>query len=481
MERSILALLSMALAAGFMTNATSLSRGYAQMNRAVYRSLIGGEISAYSFDIDASVGDDASAWNYQVLTDVGDTNLELMMPSLLNDGYISTINRSFFSEKVIAEIADYAQVKAVYPRYQIPALNSGDYGLWTTPLRGRDLDIDDLQAQPLESFISSGRWFNKDDQGTNVAIIMSRQNYPVGQRALGVGDLMKIVVPYVYQAGGITRYDYNNPTLIELRVIGVLTIPTREVNYKKLVSVAGQADLYEYRTQFVMQNDEIHIPLETWHKIWHQVGGQEYVPQQLELLINDLSYLEDTVSFLRQKFSGASFYSIPKLLDQVESRFVMEATEKLVIDPLLAETMSIIKKPEQTAMAVDLRLPLMVLIFINAALVVAANLLIMVNERKKEIGILKTVGATRLSVVQMVISEALLITILSSLIGFIIFRLPATLNQITNGIVWHNLLLSLGFDLFLVLSLACLTSFMFGLIPALLMANLSVQEVLQSE
>ena len=180
LERSILALISMALAAGFMTNATSLSRGYPQMKYSAYRSLIGGEISVYSIDVNASVAEGDSSWQYQELLHVGDTDIALMMPELMQKGYVSAMERQAFSADEISKLAAHPLVKAVYPRYQIPAQSSGAMGLWQTPLRGRNLTMDALQTDPLAHYVREGRWLSEEDQGEMVAVVMDSQRYPAG-------------------------------------------------------------------------------------------------------------------------------------------------------------------------------------------------------------------------------------------------------------------------------------------------------------
>lgn len=479
LERSILALLSMALAAGFMANAISLSRGYAQMNRVGYRSLIGGDISAYSLDLSAAVGQDDAVWQFQTLLDVGDTDLAVMMPELLQSGFISSSARTPFDERLIEAIAAQPSVRAVYPRYQLPALANSKVGAWFAPLRGRDLVVDALAVKPLSEYISSGRWFVPEDEGKPVAVIMDQQRLPAGQRQLGVGDLLQLTVPKVIQRDGRSYYDYTEPLLTELRIIGVLSIPTREVSYDLVRPDEGLILYEDYRTQIVMQSGEIHLPLATWWSIWQTVGGAEYQPQQLGLMVDDLSYLEDIVISLRQIFPERSFYSVSQLIDRIEGGFALENPEKLAIDPLMLDALPPIIVEEQTVLALDLRMPMMVLIFINAALIVAANLLIMVSERKVEIGILKAVGSTRFDVVQMVLSEALLISILGALAGFGFMRLPAVFNQLTNGVAMS--VLARGVLLGLVLGAACIAAVVFGMLPALMMANLSVREVLQTE
>ena len=136
----------------------------------------------------------------------------------------------------------------------------------------------------------------------------------------------------------------------------------------------------------------------------------------------------------------------------------------------------------QTAsLAPNVRLSMAGLVFTNAALIVASNLLIMVQERKKEIGILKSVGAKQAEIIQMILCEALLISIIGAGGGFIICRIPDLLNQWTNDVVITAILSSFVLDLLFVALFTVTVSILFGFIPALSMARLTVMEVLSNE
>jgi len=230
-----------------------------------------------------------------------------------------------------------------------------------------------------------------------------------------------------------------------------------------------------------MQSDEIHIPLSTWLRIWEEAGGESYEPQQLALQVNDLSYLEDIVLELQQTFPEFTFHSVTRLVDRAQRNLHLEQLSMVAQEPRLAQHIKLPPAMEQPALAFDLRLPMTILIFINAALVIASNLLIMVSERRTEIGILKAVGSTRPDVIQMVLSEALLISVFGSLIGFVVFRVPAIFTQLSNKVPFAALSGDVLRDLAMVLSIAVVSSLIFGMLPATVMANLSVREVLQTE
>jgi len=348
--------------------------------------------------------------------------------------------------------------------------------MWNTPLRGRDLQLDEIQEPSLKEYISEGRWFTTDDNDNMVAVVTAERHYPPGQRPHGVGDIIRLVVPRIGEQEGQITYDFANPLLYELTIIGIIDIPAR-------ASVLGEQrgpNFLNITLQLYTQSDEIQIPLDTWQRIYREAGGDLVMPQQLALQVEDLSYLEDIVTELRQNFNAFSFYSVPQLLERADN-FLIENAEKAILLPNLAAGLVQPPPQDQAALALDLRLPMVVLIFINAAMVIASNLLIMVSERKQEIGILKAVGSTRGQVVQMVLSEALLVSSLGSLMGFAAFRLPAVFNQLTNGVALANIGGDVLRDLFMVLAVAGAASLVFGMIPAITMANLSVKAVLQGE
>ena len=476
LARSMLAIVSMAMAAGFLTNAISLSRGYPSRFREGYRGLVGGEIVAYAWQLTGTAIEDETL-HFQLLSDVETTDLAVVWPELMQGGYMSAFEPLPFTKALQQQILEFTSVEAVYPRYQMPAFTSGGSSMWSTPLRGRDLALDELQTMPLSRQVHEGRWFTEADHGHMVAVVSSQQHYPLGQRRTGVGDVMQVVVPRIAYQGSTVSFDFTHPVLIELDVVGVMDIRTRYIQLTERYNL----DFADINMQLFAMVDEIQLPLGTWEKIWHMAGGKEFIPNQISLIVDDLSYLEDTVAALRELYPQNTFYSVPQLLNQVEAGLRLENPEKIALNEEFALMLTHREPLEQVAVAMDLRLPMAALIFVNAAMVIASNLLIMVSERRTEIGILKAVGSMRYQVIQMVLGEAFLISSVGAVAGFLFFRLPAMLNQLTNGTSLGALLWSLGSDLALVLVSTGCATLVFGMIPALAMANLSVREVLQTE
>jgi hypothetical protein len=472
LERSFLAILSIAMASGFMTYATSYSRGYAAGLHAHFRALNGGEISVYSINLNLTAADSEAIWQYNELHGLYTSDLQVMMPELFREGYIANQREIVgFSYANMAKISQDPAVRYVYPRYQMPAVSFSRYGSWQTPLRGRDLLLDSLQHSPLSDFVTQGRWFEASDEGRFVAVVAAKQDRPFGHPAPGPGDTLQIMVPRILITETGMNLDYGNPISVELRVIGVVDAITR---------VFRLGDSFWNPIQ--MLNNEIHLPLTSWQTIWTEAsGGATFSPTQIALLIDDFTYVEDTVMSLRHNHPELSIYSMPSLIHRVDRLFTMENPERVLVDPNLSNMLQRSSTPPQAVLVQDLRLPLITLILFNAALVVASNLLIMATERAREIGILKAIGATRFQIAQLILSEALLISLVGGIVGFAFFRFPAALNQFTNRVALATVASMVLVDFILVVGASCIAVLLFALMPAIRMTRFSVREILQGE
>ena len=476
-SRSLLAILSMALAAGFLTNAISLSRGYVGRYREAYRGIHGGEIAVYGMQLEGTAGNDEELI-FTALSGVENTDLDAVMPQLFNGYMAPTSSSAPITPQQLEIMANIAGISGVYPRYQMPAMSSGSSTLRYTPLRGRDYDLDNKLSFHPGNLITAGRWFNPADEGQNVAVVLERRGVLSGEDTASLGEDLQLVVPRIRYGEGTILYDYDDPLLVTLRIIGVVDVPLRHEDYS---SVSNSGQRVGLSITFYLNTSEVQLPLTTWQRIWQEAGGQEYLPQQVALMVDDMSYLEDIALMVRVGFRDYTVLSVPELLANAEGTYLLENPEILFAVPQVASAFAPRGAATQRGMATDLRLPLSILIFTNAALVIAANLLIMVNERRAEIGILKAVGSRRIEIMQMILSEAMLTSLLGAFWGFAFFRVPGILNQLTNRVPLDSLIGSITMDLAFVFGVTATASLLFGLLPAMAMGNLSVREVLQTE
>ena len=111
--------------------------------------------------------------------------------------------------------------------------------------------------------------------------------------------------------------------------------------------------------------------------------------------VDDLTYLEDVVYSLREQLPNIQINSVPTLNDWMLNQFLLEPQQAFSRIPparlaALKETKS---NDSQGVIAADLRLPIVALVLFNAALLLCANILILIIERKREMAVLKSIGA----------------------------------------------------------------------------------------
>lgn len=506
MARSILTLISFAFAAGFLTFAISLSRGYASGTAAIFRGQLGGEMILYDRKIVPDYAQQEYVLSYHSLPFEMMTTIEHFFPEILNFGYLDNSSHTPFDTEFLQQLADNEYITAVYPRYQIPIWHNGYWGNQLRYLRGRDYTLDqNLVGHPQNYLIGGSRWFTSGESDftcvvARVATSDSAADIPF------VGKIITVEVPKIGYNGSSYLFDFTDPLQFELQIVGLLNLVIDEVTLS-----SGTVIPLEWKME------EIQVPLPVWQRIWTEAsGGTDFIPAEVALQIADITYLEDIALELEPKTSDHTLISVPRLAEKalqqghlanadliitaniqflserltypdlpLEERehlnsLIRELEWSLAATPLSSE-IAPIENPQ--GLPADLRLPAVVLIFANSALVMAANLLIMVSDRKREIGILKAVGSRRIEIIQMVWAESALLSTMGSSAGFLVMRLPVVLNQIFAGAKDGYAAIFIRFlqDALLVYAASIGAALLFAILPALRLANLSVMEVTQSE
>ena len=498
LARSILAVVSMALAAAFFTYVISLGRGYSNLAGQPLRRMFNGEIVVYADKITAEIPDENTNWQYQWGALDFFTDLSLLFPKMAATGYLTTgVSGGRFSEQDLTALAAEEELTGLQPLYRMPAdtitqvdpakqatplpqdllvrLADGSYTgpeiSYASSLQARDL-AEESEAYSMETYLSSGRWLQKTDNGSLVCVVSANQQTPAFTKPPAVGDFITVEVPAFSWQNGEWLADYSNSSRWEIEIVGTVSVVTRLVDYSDPVGGLITEKVFAYYS-------DIYLPLETWQMIWQQAAkGAAFQPAELLLQVDDLSFLEDIVYDLQQKYPQYSFVSMPNQLDRVLSALSLEPVIPRLAEDAVKAKASLLN---QTVLSADLRLPLTLLVLLNAGLLVAANTLILVSERKKEIGILKAVGAKRLDIIMMILGEVILVTAIGSGLGFFFIRIQSLLNQMTNPSTFAAVLLLFAQDFLLVMCATSCLAVLFGFIPARNYAKLSVMEVLRNE
>jgi len=398
-ERSLLAVLSMALATAVFMYSISLGRGHAAGLFGATRAYLGGDIVAYSYILDSGgVAADAEL-HYNRLYESPLTDLDIFHPELFEAGYLTSldgVSGSFFGQQTLYDLSIADGIAGIYPRFQFPALRiknpehsqESNQIVKEVKVVGRDLELDALQQHQLQNSITSGpsrnpitgRWFTPEDEGEMVCVLFEdQQELKTFLDFPQVGDIITIEVPNIlYSDSGRMYFDYSQTITAEFEVIGLIRIPAQEI-------VANNGATRILNWSF----NDIVLSLGTWEKIWQISGGQTYTPQQVGLRVTDEGFVENTLSSLRQAFPQYTFYNVA-----VQAQRTARTLEWQRLDAIPKE-MYALQAGKQGDIQEDIRVPLIIVLMATASLVIASNLLIMVTERAKETAILKAIGSTR--------------------------------------------------------------------------------------
>ncbi|OGS70265.1 MAG: hypothetical protein A2Y96_03095 [Firmicutes bacterium RBG_13_65_8] len=133
------------------------------------------------------------------------------------------------------------------------------------------------------------------------------------------------------------------------------------------------------------------------------------------------------------------------------------------------------------AIPLDLNLVFSVIAFTIAALMVASNLLVLLTARRREIGILRALGATALDVGVMVMTEALTLTVAGCILGYWPIRLLSTITLLSNRLSLVKVAALTLADFGAVLGLGLALAALFALLPALATTRLTCTEALRND
>jgi len=495
--RSILAVVSMALAAAFFTYVISLGKGYANQAGQPLRNMLGGEIVVYAEKMTAESPKEEDMWSYHHGETDSFTDISFLFPDMAKTGYLHVDQETKgFSSEEVASLAGSENVDAVQVFYRLPAevVEKVDLNTITTPLPSHLLVVEEdgtisgpevtyaagiqgrdwvtNQEYSLENYLSAGRWFEKTDENKWVGIVSANQTLPSLASVPAPGDTITLEVPSFKWENGKWVTDYATPHRFEIEIIGNLNIVSRTVDYIKGIDGWVTEPVYAYL-------NEVYLPLSIWNQIWTLVAnGESYIPSEVLLRVKDLTYLQDIVFDLQHTYPDFSIIAVPQHLERVHSQLSLEPVIPAGARGALEDRLD---PSHQGVIAADLRKPITVLVLLNAGLLVAANILILVSERKKEIAVLKAIGGRENELIRMILAEAVLVSGIGASIGFFFIRIQALLNQWTNSAGFFVIFGLFCRDFLIVLGVTLLSAILFGWIPARKYASLPVMEVLRNE
>jgi hypothetical protein len=464
--RSILALIAMAIAAAVLTSGLSLSRGLPKLALSHYRQLFGGEIVVFTPGFYGSgllEIEDSSLVKRQVI-DSGFSPLLKYFP-VLREGYYADSSHQYrpFSEADIAGLLQVPGISGTSSVYSMPgALEVPESSL--TMGRPRTAQVD---YRPLP-----GELWPDEDPFTywdyDFDVVLNSYGLPQAE----VGHLVTVTLPfYRFDNYGIPYVDSSLPSREYVaRVVGRISIPTRSITW-----VGEQGAIFV--EQGYLHSPEVFLSESTWGSLWQEhSGGQAFPKLYLGLTVDNMAELNVTKRQLQEQYPQFAFFTIADFVRHLESHAILDRFYRApptLWRPEFQPTHPMARQDFGTITAA--------LMFLNAGMLLASQMLTAIAGRRNEIGILKAIGARNRDVVGMILLEAVIIAVIGATCGFTLVRAAGIHLSFTNNIPLMEIIATTLKELSLVLGLTLAASLLFGVLPAWKVAKLTVMEVFRND
>ena len=494
--RSIITVIAMAVAGLMMTASLSVQEGYGAATAEAYRAFMGGDILIYPEPAIVSVGDlgeaEPSSWVWQRLERDFLGPLSYFHPELRYVGYTGSqegsdvLGRSPRElHELVEQIHSVEGVVTVNPYWALP-VPILHFDRWDVPY---SVENSVLRSWPLhdlthvtfmEDAMVTGRYFRPEDDGKKVALVDStRANLSrlgIEDSDLpGLGEVITVTVPRPYRDDqGKVHFDYTQTAQVDLTIMGSYALRSRTVSWT--IEVGEEEIVLTEELDFT--TPEILIPPATFEAIVQEFlspgGGelaQALAPTALAVTVDNFAFVETVARNIGHQLDGYSVISVPRQAQWANQAYLPE--------PIYRKPVEEVPLSHQRGYPVNVAPVFNTVLFLVAALIAATNATILVLERRKEIGILKAVGATDGNVVIMVLSEVLALSFMGTLAGFALVRTYATSILISTETPWQDMVLITLREGGLVLLATALAAGTFALLPALGTIRLSALEVLK--
>lgn len=513
--RSLLVMIAMVLAAMSMTSALSFSQGEMKNSYQFYRELLGGEILVSPVRWAGQQVNDVTGGGqleYHRLQTTGQSWLEIYYPELYKDGYFGTPGQApsqTFQQQDLDALAEQPGIAgySIHPEMQVDLVNSTQLSDKSIPftvmplpndgqLPGLETDLsafagssapialintymnvpDDLVATAAQTILTEEVVSIDEDIRPTPDQITDRKLKLARTRVLQAMQLPKdkewaaLALP-TYKPDSINGYvpDYSQTTEFRVQVAGQVSIPTRTLSWINAMGATVSETAYLHGTY-------LWVPQATWMRMWQQASGTSALPlQNVSLKVKDMDQLDVTIKELQANFPQFTFVSV--------SSFAQRMELSSLIDRFYRAPSYLYRPAESTSLSVPMQLgPVMgILFFLIAGMLIASRMLTGAAARRLEVGILKALGARRRDIAVMVLTEAMIITVIGTTIGFLLVRMGGVIMEIGNDVPLSMVAGRTLVEYATVCGLASIVSLFFALLPAIRMSNLTVMEVLRGE
>lgn len=463
LSRTLITVFAMAIAGAVITSGMSLSHGIAKLAYAEYRNYYCGDVVVLTptYVGATAVYDLESTISHNVLNDSGFNPLLKLYPQFGIDGYLGydLYPYSPLSFEQLQRLRNFPGISSVDPVLIMPAsLGSMDTSLRVIP------------AVASEHLVEGT--LPRENSGSESMLEVVVNAY--GGPQLNVGDVVGIRVPVFNIGASGVPYADTSATVQErlAKVVGIVRWPTRELSF---FPNGGGEPIFE---QGYVHNSEVYLTELAWQEIWQQQSaGLTYPVLATTLRVDNLSTLNVTAAELRAAFPELAIKTVPEVARHVERYNILDHFY-LIPSELWLNAEQVVA---HDYVPVELGLTSAILLFANAGMLLASQMLAGVAERRKEIGIIKALGARNFEILGMVLIEGLLLSLAGSTLGFGLMRALAVHRDISNGLGWNAVIQTTGRELLSVVSLTTVVALLFSVIPGAKMSRLTVMEVFRND
>jgi hypothetical protein len=482
--RSALAVASMAIASLVVTSLLSIAPSAHQATYLAERFVLGGDIVLTSLQVitDAQALDASRvpagswtlsrppwetagplreavpwAWQYGYLAPAADPGSPGPLASATDASWAS----------LAARLAAHPRIGSVHLARVLPVLEPewGGSGWRLSYLCGRDA-ADDRRWWPGidQELVAAGRYLAAGDAGNLVAVV-DQGRQARGHADAPVGGQLRVMAPRL--AAGGAALDFGQLTPVDLLVVGQISTWT-----SMGLDGGGFVPLY-------WSTGMIFVPEATLGQIVAAAGGAASPPvSALAVRAHDLVRLDSLVAELRRDYPELAVFAVQEL---VRATSLTGSTEPFLPVDGVASGFMLGQSLTPRVVPLNLNAVFALLALAIAALIVAANLLVLLAARRREMSILRAVGATNAGVATMVLTEAVFVSLAGCVLGFLPIRLLATITLVSNRLSLGRIAALTLTDFGIVCGVAMALAVVFGLLPAVAATRVTPTEALRSD
>jgi hypothetical protein len=471
-NRTGMIILSMMVASALMTLTLALSSGYAEGVDRPWRQMIGADILVYpNRFVFGGPGPTGTSWEWRELPADLPTDAAFFHPAL-TAGYLSPAGAppaTFDLTALPTVLREFPGIEGIEPGQLLRAslvLETSVGGATRVPvtLRGRSITAD-TERFAIGETIVSGRYFRTSHDGDWVALV---NQAGFGPTPPPTGGRLVLEVPVITElrADGTPVFDYSRPKIFYFMVYGQyrLALGTAPLEIGVTVDTPQGPGQAGARPTWAISIDEpeVWIPSGTFDLVYREISGQPLrYTRQLGLRCASLFGAKTVAAELAAALPDYTVLTVPQEVALSGIRYRAKLTS---LDPYVVEvSRQYFARP---TLALDVKSHLSLLAFAVAGLLVVANMYILVTQRRREVGILKAVGASERDILVLFLTETLGYALTGSLLGFLGVRLLtlASLFASRTSLIEGGLLTLTAAGA--VIGLTVGTSLVFGFLPA---------------